>query len=330
YHRHRIHTSVLLRGIDGFGPSHHLHTDRLLTMSENLPAVSIAIDTRERIEGALPEVLELAAGGLISLERATLAGGDGLPALKPPGEPGSPVKLTVYGGRGVRADGNSGYVRAVARLAEAGVLGAAVLLAVDGMLHGERRRGRFFARNAQVPLMLLAIGAWESLEPVLPEITALLENPVVTVEKVRICKLAGAPITEPLTHLAPDDSGLPSWQKLTVHVEEQAMHDGEPVHVELVRRLREAGAAGATALRGVRGFYGDREPAADRVWSLRRRAPVSVIVIDTPAAVARWWPIVDELTHEHGLVTSEIVPASHGLGVTALALDDARAPRRSP
>jgi PII-like signaling protein len=67
-------------------------------------------------------------------------------------------------------------------------------------------------------------------------------------------------------------------------------------------------------LRGVRGFYGDREPFADRLLSIRRNVPVVVVAIDTPAGVRRWWPAVDELTREAGLVTAELVPASHGLG----------------
>ncbi len=94
-----------------------------------------------------------------------------------------------------------------------------------------------------------------------------------------------------------------------IHAEEQAKHEGRPLYVELSRRLREAGAAGITVLRGVRGFYGAREPFADRVTSLRRNVPTLVIAVDTPAAVRRWWPIVDELTAEAGLVTSELVPA---------------------
>ncbi len=73
YGRHRIHTSVLLRGADGFGVHHRLHTDRLLSASENLPAVSIAVDTSERIEAALPDIQALASGaGLITLEHALL------------------------------------------------------------------------------------------------------------------------------------------------------------------------------------------------------------------------------------------------------------------
>jgi hypothetical protein len=38
---------------------------------------------------------------------------------------------------------------------------------------------------------------------------------------------------------------------------------------------------------------------------------VHVIVVDTPARVQRWWPIVDAATRAAGLVTSELVPAAH-------------------
>ena len=42
---------MLLRGADGFGRKHHLRTDRLLTLSEDLPLVAVAVDTRERDRG---------------------------------------------------------------------------------------------------------------------------------------------------------------------------------------------------------------------------------------------------------------------------------------
>ena len=80
YERHDLTTSVVLRGVEGFGLRHRLHTDRLLTLSEDLPLVSIAVDTRERIERALPEVREAMGNGLISLERARVLTGDGIEA----------------------------------------------------------------------------------------------------------------------------------------------------------------------------------------------------------------------------------------------------------
>ena len=56
------------------------------------------------------------------------------------------------------------------------------------------------------------------------------------------------------------------------------------------------------------GFYGDRPPFADRMWSLRRGAPVLVVAIDTPKRMQDCWPLISDLTSEHGLVTSELVP----------------------
>jgi PII-like signaling protein len=80
-------------------------------------------------------------------------------------------------------------------------------------------------------------------------------------------------------------------------------------YLELIRRLRQAGAAGATSLRGVWGYHGDHPPHGDSLWQLRRRVPVLTVIVDTPANIERWFAIVDELTDETGLVTSEIVPA---------------------
>jgi PII-like signaling protein len=314
YERHQMHTSVLLRGVEGFGHRHQLQTDRLLTLSESLPAVSVAIDTHERVEQALPEVLRTATHGLISLERATLLSAESLTAAPiDSAGPAEGLKLTLYGGRSVRRDGQAGYVAAIDALRSCGAAGASALLAVDGTLHGQRRRARFFARNADVPLMLLSIGDAASLNRALPALAGLLTDMVATVERVQICKSGGTRFSEPHGVPESDDSGLPILQKLMVHVEEQAKHHGHPVHVALVRRLREAGAAGVTVLRGVRGFYGDRAPFADRLLSLRRNVPVHVVMIDTPASIRSWWPIVDEVTREGGLVTSELVPAAHAV-----------------
>lgn len=62
--------ATVLRGIMGFGASSHLHTDRFLELSLDLPIVIECIETEERIEAILPELDEMLAGGLITLERA--------------------------------------------------------------------------------------------------------------------------------------------------------------------------------------------------------------------------------------------------------------------
>ena len=81
----------------------------------------------------------------------------------------------------------------------------------------------------------------------------------------------------------------------------------------LIRRLRESGASGATCLRGIWGFHGDHPPHGDRLLQLRRHVPVVTIIVDTPERIAESFEIVDELTDEAGLVTSEMVPAMASL-----------------
>jgi PII-like signaling protein len=325
YEGHAMRTSVLVRGATGFGEHHRLHTDRLLTLSENLPAVSIAVDTRERIEQALADVLRIATSGLVTLERVGLVS-EGLENVQLTEPPGTAVTLTLYGGRSVRADGKAGYVAAVDALRAAGISGATVLLGVDGTLHGERRRARFFARNAGVPLIVLAVGEARSIESVLPSLAGLLDQPVATIEPVRLCKSEGVHLNEP--HTAPEDdpAGLPTWQKIVVQAEEQDRWHGRPLYAELVRRLEVNGAAGVTVLRGVRGFYGERETIADSLLTIRRNVPVRAVIIDTPEKIRRLWPMIDSVTYQHGVVTSELVPATHGASGgarrAALALGD--------
>jgi PII-like signaling protein len=311
YAREAIHTSVLLRGADGFGRHHRLHTDRQLSASENLPAVSIAVDASERIDAVLGEVRALVAeAGLVTVERAMLLDGADLdePSLPASGDPD--LKLTLYGGRSRRVDRQAGYVTALGELVAMRATGASILLAVDGTLHGERRRARFLARNAHVPLMAIAVGPAEQLLAALPGLAGRLDTPVATLERVQVCRADGRAMALPDGVPALDPSGRPNRQKLTVHVEEGAAHDGHPIHSALLLGLREGGLAGVTVLRGIRGFYGGREPSADRLLSLRRRAPVLLVAVDTPDRIRAQWPLVSELTREHGLVTSELVPAA--------------------
>ena len=78
-------------------------------------------------------------------------------------------------------------------------------------------------------------------------------------------------------------------------------------------------------LRGIWGFHGDHEPHGDKWIQLARRVPVTTIVVDAPDRIAASFEIIDELTSEHGLVTSELVPAlvsidaGERVGGTALA-----------
>ncbi len=306
YGEHRLQTSILLRGSEGFGRLHHLHTDRLLTLSEDLPVVSIAVDRRERIEAMLEPVLQVMSRGLITLERARLVRGD--LALRE--ELGEGAKLTLYVGRQDRVDGVPAFAAITDLMHRRGIAGATVLLGVDGTRAGRRFRARFFARNADVPVMIVAVATGAQIAAVLPELSQLVEDPPMTLERVRICKRDGELLAVPHELPGTDERGLGLWQKLMVYTSQAATHEGHPLSFQIVRRLRESDAAGATSLRGIWGFHGDQEPHGDKLLQVRRHVPVVTIAIDAPDRIERSFRIIDELTSEHGLVTSEMVPAA--------------------
>ncbi len=73
---HRAHEAGLagatvLRGIEGYGASTHIHTTRLLSMSEDLPIVILIVDSAERVNAFLPQLDDLIGvegGGLVIID----------------------------------------------------------------------------------------------------------------------------------------------------------------------------------------------------------------------------------------------------------------------
>ena len=306
---HEVATSVMLRGIAGFGLRHHLRTDLTLSLSEDPPVAVIGVDERAKIEALLEPVLAMKRRGLLTLERSQLIR-DEIGPVELREDLHEATKLTVYVGRHERVYGMPAHLAVCDLLHRRGLAGASVFLGVDGTAHGRRERARFFDRNTDVPTMIIAVGTGERIARVLPELGGLLRRPLVTVERVRVCKRDGELHERPHALPGVDERGLALWQKLMVYTSESARHDGQPVHRELIRRLRKTNAArGATVLRGIWGFHGDHPPHGDKIFQLSRQVPVVTIIVDTPANIAAAFDIVDELTAEQGLVTSEMVPA---------------------
>ena len=309
YEQHGLASSVVLRGIAGFGTGHHFRTDESLTLSEDPPVAILAVDSRTKVEALVDDVLAVRQRGLVTLERARLLR-DEIGPLELPDEFREAVKLTIYVGRKERVYGVPAYIAICDLMHRRRLAGASVFLGVDGIAHGHRQRARFFGRNGDVPMMIIAVGSGERIGRVLPELGGLLRRPMMTLERVRVCKRDGELLERPHALPEADERGLPLWQKLMIYTSEAA-HDGAmPIHRALIQRLwRNRTSDGATVLRGIWGFHGDHQPHGDKVLSLTRRVPVVTVIVDTPANISASFDVVDELTRNEGLVTCEMVPA---------------------
>lgn len=61
--------ATVIRGIEGFGAKSHLHTSRILRLSEDLPLLIEVVDEVARIDAVLPMLDEMVGDGLVTLER---------------------------------------------------------------------------------------------------------------------------------------------------------------------------------------------------------------------------------------------------------------------
>jgi len=67
--REKLAGATVIRGIEGFGASSHLHTSRILRLSEDLPVIIEAVDTHENIQRVLPQLDEMVRDGMLTTEK---------------------------------------------------------------------------------------------------------------------------------------------------------------------------------------------------------------------------------------------------------------------
>lgn len=70
---HRAHQAGLagasvFRGIEGYGKSNHIHTTRILSLSEDLPVSIVIVDTPEKIRTFLSQLDDLVTEAVVLLD----------------------------------------------------------------------------------------------------------------------------------------------------------------------------------------------------------------------------------------------------------------------
>ncbi|WP_427892176.1 DUF190 domain-containing protein [Kribbella sp. GL6] len=70
---HRAHKAGLagatvLRGVEGYGATSHIHTSHPFRLSQDVPVLVMIVDTEQRIRDFLPQLDGLVTGGLVVLD----------------------------------------------------------------------------------------------------------------------------------------------------------------------------------------------------------------------------------------------------------------------
>ena len=71
-HRAGLAGASVFRGVEGYGASNHIHTTRILSLSDDLPIAIIIVDTDEAIQRFVPELDDLITEGLVILDEVAV------------------------------------------------------------------------------------------------------------------------------------------------------------------------------------------------------------------------------------------------------------------
>jgi hypothetical protein len=93
---------------------------------------------------------------------------------------------------------------------------------------------------------------------------------------------------------------------LRIFVGESDRWEGQPLFEAIVRKVREAGGAGATVLRGIEGFGAHSRIHTTRILRLSEDLPVVIEIVDRAERIDALLPVLDEMIGE-GMITVERV-----------------------
>jgi len=61
--------ATVIRGIEGYGAKSHLHTTRILRLSEDLPLIIEIVDQSDKVDAFIQEIDHMITDGLVTVER---------------------------------------------------------------------------------------------------------------------------------------------------------------------------------------------------------------------------------------------------------------------
>jgi PII-like signaling protein len=222
------------------------------------------------------------------------------------------------------------YEAIVDLLRKRGIAGATVLRALMGFgrrrfVHGPMNE----ISSISMPIVVECVDDAERVAAVLPEIDALLDRGLVTLERARVIvyrdhesaprpqgvggKQMGESARVPRGAADPMDAatahvhGLKGDRTLMrIHIGENDKHGGQPLYAAIVELLRERHYAGATVFRGVLGFGAHARVHRAKLLQLSSDLPIVIECVETEERIAAILPDLDRMIGG-GLVTLERV-----------------------
>jgi PII-like signaling protein len=186
----------VVRGIAGFGAGHHLHTTRILRLTEDLPIKLEFVESPQKVEELLPKLHEMAGSGLIEVQDTTVVKPSGVspnstvqaqgPATK---REGKAKLMRIFIGESDKWRDKPLYRALVECMRANDIAGVTVYQGILG--YGANRRihqQKTLSLSHDRPIMLSVVENEEKLRAFLPLLDDMVQQGLVVLSNVDIIK----------------------------------------------------------------------------------------------------------------------------------------------
>jgi len=209
YHGHSLYAAILdylfyrgvsganvVRGIAGFGADHHLHTTRILRLTENLPIKIQFVESPEKVDELLPKLHEMVGTGLIEIQDTMVAKPSEISHKHARQDAGPPLKregkaklMRIYIGENDKWRDKPLYQALVESMRANEIAGVTVYKGILG--YGANRRihqEKTLSLSHDHPILLSVIETEEKLRAFLPILDDMVQQGLVVLSNVDIIK----------------------------------------------------------------------------------------------------------------------------------------------
>jgi PII-like signaling protein len=187
--------ATVLKGVAGFGADRHMHSAKVVEISDHLPLKIEFIESREKVDELLGKLEELAGSGLIEIQETTVAKAAQLSKPKK-ATPAAHVKIEgkakmmrIYIGESDRWKGKPLYNALVEAMRANDIAGVTVYRGILGYgAHRRVHKDKPLHLSHDSSIMLSAVDAEEKLEAFLAIAEQMVEEGLVVLSDVDIIK----------------------------------------------------------------------------------------------------------------------------------------------
>jgi PII-like signaling protein len=190
---HGVSGATVTKGVAGFGADHHLHTARILEVSENLPIKIEFVEMPAKLDELLPKLLQMVGEGLVEIQDTTILKAA---TATPPAQllpratlQGKAKMMRIFVGEDDRWHGKPLHDAIVESLRAHDIAGVTVYRGISGYgAHRRFRKDRRMSLSGDHPIMLSVIDEEPKIRAYLPLLGQMVEEGLVVLSDVDVIK----------------------------------------------------------------------------------------------------------------------------------------------